>query len=73
LTDPAGRRTTARRAVELVAITPDRRGTEGLCIAVTVSLRTGGMKRQTFPHDETPESLAGAMYAASEWIRAGCP
>jgi len=69
----AGRRTTPRRAVELVAVTPDQRGIEGFAIAVTVSLRGTGMKRQTFPHDETPESLAGALYAASEWIRAGAP
>jgi hypothetical protein len=69
----AGKRTTPRRLVELVAVTPDLRGKDGLAIAVTVSLRIGGLKRQVFPHDDTPESLAGALYAASEWVRAACP
>lgn len=73
MSDAAGKRTTPRRAVELVAVTPDVRGKDGLAIAVTVSLRIGGLKRQIFPHDETPESLAGALYAASEWVRAGAP
>jgi hypothetical protein len=59
--------------VELVAVTPDYRGTEGLAVAVTVSLRGKGMKRQLFPHDETRDGLAGALYAASEWVRAGAP
>jgi hypothetical protein len=59
--------------VELVAICPDQRGKDGLAIAVTVSLPISGMKRRVFPHDETPESLAGALYAASDWVRAGAP
>ena len=66
-------RRTPRRALELVAICSDPRGVEGLAIAVTVALRGQGMKRQTFPHDETPDGLAGALYAASEWVRAGAP
>ena len=69
----AGKRTSKRRAVELVAICPDQRDTEGLAIAVTVSLRGAGMKRRTFPHDETPESLAWALREASEWVKTGCP
>lgn len=73
MTDPAGKRTTPRRPIELVAVTPDQRGTQGLAIAVTISKRDGGLKRQVFLHDDTPESLAGALYAASEWVSAGAP
>ena len=69
----AGRRTTPRRAIELVAMCPDQRGVEGFAVAVTVAVRGRGMKRQVFPHNETIESLAGALYAASEWVRAGAP
>lgn len=72
MTSEAAERKTPRRLIELVGIVTDHGGGR-LAIAVTVSLRGRGMKRLIFPHDETPESLAGALYAASEWVRAGAP
>ncbi len=72
--DIAAERRTPRRAVELIGLVPDHRGVEGLAIAVTVQVRgQDGHRRQVFPHDETPDGLAGALYAASEWVRAGAP
>jgi hypothetical protein len=72
--DIAAERRTPRRAVELIGMVPDHRGVEGLAIAVVVKIRgQSGNRGQIFPHDETPEGLAGALYAASEWVRAGAP
>lgn len=66
------RRRSERRPVELVAICEDRRGVEGLCLAATVSV-AADMRRKTFPHDGTPESLALALDAIAAWIRVGAP
>ena len=69
----AGRRTSKRREVELVAACQDHCGTEGLALAVTVSIPGRSMVRRTFEHDSTVEGLASAWDEAGRWLRTGCP
>jgi hypothetical protein len=61
-------RLSRRRPVELVAMCMDRRGKEGLHVAVTISTLARGMHREVFHCGPTPAGLVSAIRRIADWI-----